>query len=79
MVVVNGDAELVVEPERLSPDHTSEPEAVAAVHHLGLGADVQYVLLFIQRPDVLTWKRKNRAAVVTHAITAVTVGSGGVA
>lgn len=40
LVVVDSDAELVVELERLSPDHASEPEAVVAVDHLGLCTDV---------------------------------------
>lgn len=54
LIVVHGDTELVVELERLSPDDSSEPEAVVGVDDLGLRGDIQDVLVFVQRPHILT-------------------------
>jgi len=54
LVILHGDTELILKPERLSPDDPSEPEAVVGVHRLGLCGHVQDVLVFVQRTHTLT-------------------------
>lgn len=54
LIIVHGHTELIVKLERLSPDDSPDPEAVARVDRLGLCCHIQDVLVFVQRTHILT-------------------------
>lgn len=62
LVVVHGHIQLVLELERLIPEHTPEPEHVATVHLLHLQGHVQDVGTAAERAHVLACGEPGAAA-----------------
>lgn len=60
LVVVHGHIELVVEFERLVPEHTPEPQCVAAVHLCHLRGHVQDVGAPAERTHVLACRERGQ-------------------